>query len=181
MSGVMASRIVVVVGSHPSATARTVMSRSVSMPMSRSPSQTGSEPILSRRILAAACCSVTSGWMTSTSGVMISRRCIARLLLLRHPLSVILVSSCPLHRREQRSVSMVPSCLPDEVVAQHGAARTGEPHILKRRPARRTRREATLACLRRASNTGPLHCLQQVSYHLPSVDLPRQHTRLLHS
>ena len=39
--------------------------------------------------------------------------------------------------------------------------------------------EAARACLSRAATAGPFHCLQQVSYHMPSVDLPRQRTRLL--
>jgi hypothetical protein len=34
--------------------------------------------------------------------------------------------------------------------------------------------EAARACLSRAATAGPFHCLQQVSYHMPSVDLPRQ-------
>ena len=40
--------------------------------------------------------------------------------------------------------------------------------------------EAARACLSRASNAGPFHCLRQVLYHMPSVDLPRQRTRLVH-
>src|SRR5262245_46532034 len=53
------------------AVARTVMSRSVTMPTRRSPSQTGIDPTSRSRMRSAACCTVASGSMVST-GFMIS-------------------------------------------------------------------------------------------------------------
>src|SRR5438094_4557111 len=71
-SGVMTSRTRTSVGASPSAVARMVMSRSVTMPTSRSLSQTGSGPMSSAFILAAASCSVASGRVHSTPRVITS-------------------------------------------------------------------------------------------------------------
>src|SRR5918999_888958 len=71
-SGVMMSRTRTSVGASPSAVARTVMSRSVTMPTSRSLSQTGSGPTSSDFILAAASWRVASGRVHSTPRVITS-------------------------------------------------------------------------------------------------------------
>src|SRR5690606_24249694 len=73
----MTSRTGVVLGSLPSAVARIVMSRSVSIPTRRSPSPIGSTPLSRSRILRAASRSVASGGATTGSRVMISWICIA--------------------------------------------------------------------------------------------------------
>src|SRR3954447_23048460 len=52
------------------------------MPTSRSPSQTGSDPTSSCFIFSAACSSVASGRMTSTSRLITSFSCIPHLLVL---------------------------------------------------------------------------------------------------
>src|SRR5436190_9488001 len=71
-SGVMTSRTLTSVGASPSAVARTVMSRSVTMPTSRSLSQTGSGPMSSDFIFAAASWRVASGRVHSTPRVITS-------------------------------------------------------------------------------------------------------------
>src|SRR5437588_10311707 len=65
---------------YPSATARTVMSRSVIMPTNRPLSQTGSGPTSSVFIRAAASCKELSGPMVSTEVVMTSCTCMGSLL-----------------------------------------------------------------------------------------------------
>src|SRR3954451_21816658 len=72
MSCDIASLTRVVFGSHPAAVARTVMSRSVSMPTTRLPSQTGIGPTFSTSMMRAACSSVSPGETTPGSRVMIS-------------------------------------------------------------------------------------------------------------
>src|SRR2546423_257390 len=71
-SGVMTSRTRTSVGASPSAVARTVMSRSVTMPTSRSLSQTGIGPTSSDFIFAAASWRVASGLVHSTPRVITS-------------------------------------------------------------------------------------------------------------
>src|SRR5258708_250687 len=83
MPGVMTSRTRVLRGSLPSATARTVMSRSVTMPARRSLSQMGSGPTSRSFILRAASCSVASGLTHSTPRVMTSFTCMAELVMER--------------------------------------------------------------------------------------------------
>src|SRR5262245_29316880 len=68
----MMSRTRISVGGSPSAVARTVMSRSVTMPTRRSLSQTGSVPTSSDFIFAAASWRVASGPIHSTPRVIIS-------------------------------------------------------------------------------------------------------------
>src|SRR3954452_22698260 len=68
----MTSRTRTSVGASPSAVARTVMSRSVTMPTSRSLSQTGSGPTSSDFIFAAASWRVASGRVHSTPRVITS-------------------------------------------------------------------------------------------------------------
>src|SRR5204863_5726176 len=78
MSGVITSRTCVVRVSCPSATARTAMSRSVSMPTSRSLSpQTGIGPTSRSRIFRAASWRVLSGRTHSASRVMTLLTCMA--------------------------------------------------------------------------------------------------------
>jgi len=59
-------------GAIPAAVDLTVMSRSVIMPTSRRPSQTGREPTFNSSISRAASLTVRSGWMTRTSRVITS-------------------------------------------------------------------------------------------------------------
>src|SRR5207248_887971 len=68
----MTSRTRTSAGALPSAVARTVMSRSVTMPTSRSLSQTGSGPTSSDFIFAAASWRVASGLVHSTPRVITS-------------------------------------------------------------------------------------------------------------
>src|SRR5882762_1423246 len=72
ISGVMTSRTRMSLGVSPSAVARTVMSRSVIMPTSRSLSHTGSGPMSSDFIFAAASWRVASGRVHSTPRVITS-------------------------------------------------------------------------------------------------------------
>ena len=81
ITGVITSRTIVLVGSRPSATACTVMSRSVTMPSDCSRSRISTYPLLRAFILWAASCKVASGWMASTSRLMISLSCMISPLL----------------------------------------------------------------------------------------------------
>src|SRR5438874_6929253 len=86
MSGVITSRTCVVRVSCPSATARTAMSRSVTIPTSRSLSpQTGSGPTSRSRIFRAASWTVVSGRTHSASRVMTLLTCMASPLSLTVP------------------------------------------------------------------------------------------------
>src|SRR6478752_1119742 len=76
MFGVITSRTRVVLGSSPSATALTVMSRSVIIPAKRSSSpQTGNGPTSRSFILCAAARRVVVGDVHSAGAVMISLTC----------------------------------------------------------------------------------------------------------
>src|SRR5918994_5084284 len=68
----MMSRTRVVSGARPAAVARTVMSRSVTMPRRRRPSQTGRTPTFISSMSRAASWMVRSGLTTRTLRVMIS-------------------------------------------------------------------------------------------------------------
>src|SRR5215472_307869 len=71
-SRVIASRTLAP-GPLPSATPRIAMSRSVTMPISRSPSATGRTPQSHSLMSFAACCSVSFGWANFASRVITSR------------------------------------------------------------------------------------------------------------
>src|SRR5947207_3858875 len=76
----MISETFVFEGLRPSAVALTVMSRSVNMPLSFSPSHTGITPTSRCFIFAAASFKTALLSTTSTSGVIISLSCINHLL-----------------------------------------------------------------------------------------------------
>src|SRR6266498_1987120 len=69
---VIKSRPMLVFGLVPSAVDLKTISRSVTTPTNRSPSQTGRKPISRTRIFRAASVKESFGWTTSTSFVMIS-------------------------------------------------------------------------------------------------------------
>jgi hypothetical protein len=75
----MASRTVALLGSLPAATARTVMSRSVTTPTSRSLSPTGRTPKSPSRISAAASLRLMPGLASLTSVLITSLTCMAHL------------------------------------------------------------------------------------------------------